>query len=142
MIRTRDLCVPNAALYQTEPRLVLSSANPTLILYIIIFKTSRYFEDFLRQRIYPGLLFRQHLAFTAKCVRKCSITKPKSVCEANLRWIWACYWNGVNSNSIQLLFTRRFYSTGAPLVIYTAKDRKETFALCEVLSSLVRLRLD
>ena len=43
------------------------------------------------------LLFRQHLAFTAKCVRKCSIVKPKSICEANLGWILACYWNGVNS---------------------------------------------
>ena len=44
------------------------------------------------------LLFRQSLAFTAKGVRKRSITKPKSICEANLRWILARYWNGVNSN--------------------------------------------
>ena len=44
------------------------------------------------------LLFRQPLAFTAKGVRKCSITKQKSICEANLRWIFARYWNGVNSN--------------------------------------------
>ena len=43
--------------------------------------------------------FIQALAFTAKGVRKCSITKPKSICEANLRWILACYWNGVNSNN-------------------------------------------
>ena len=22
----------------------------------------------------------------------------KSICEANFAWIFACYWNGVNSN--------------------------------------------
>ena len=45
------------------------------------------------------LLFRQPLAFTAKGVRKRNITNPKSICEANLKWILACYWNGVNSNN-------------------------------------------
>jgi hypothetical protein len=24
--------------------------------------------------------------------------KQKSICEANFAWIFACYWNGVNSN--------------------------------------------
>ena len=46
------------------------------------------------------LLFRRPLAFTAKGVRKCSITKQKSICKANLRWIFARYWNGVNSNGL------------------------------------------
>ena len=36
--------------------------------------------------------------YSAKCVRKCSLVKQKSICEANLGWIFACYWNGVNSN--------------------------------------------
>ena len=45
-----------------------------------------------------GLLFIQHLAFTDKCVRKSSLVKQKSICEANLGWIFAGYWNGVNSN--------------------------------------------
>ena len=35
----------------------------------------------------------------------------------------------------------RFHLAKAPLVTYTVKDRKETFALSEVFSSLVRLRL-
>ena len=48
------------------------------------------------------LLFRQPLAFTAKGVQKRNITKQKSICEANLRWIFARYWNGVNSNSKSL----------------------------------------
>ena len=30
------------------------------------------------------LLFTQHLAFTVKCVRKCSLVKQKSICKANL----------------------------------------------------------
>ena len=47
------------------------------------------------------LLFTQHLAFTAKRVRKCSIVKQKSICEANLGRIFARYWNGVNSNEIR-----------------------------------------
>ena len=42
----------------------------------------------------------QPLAFTAKGVLKYSITKQKSICEANLRWIFARYWNGVNSNGL------------------------------------------
>ena len=52
-------------------------------------------EEFLELR------FRQPLAFTAKGVRKRSITKTKSICEANLRWILDCYWNGVNSNFLE-----------------------------------------
>ena len=49
------------------------------------------------------LVFRQLLAFTAKSVRKCSITKQKSICEANLRWIFVRYWNEVNSNKCNIL---------------------------------------
>ena len=26
------------------------------------------------------------------------LEKQKSICEANFAWIFACYWNGVNSN--------------------------------------------
>ncbi len=44
------------------------------------------------------LLFTQDLAFTAKSVRKRSSNKQKSICEANFAWIFACYWNGANSN--------------------------------------------
>ncbi len=44
------------------------------------------------------LLFTQLLAFTAKGVKKCGIIKQKSICEANLRWIFASYWNRVDSN--------------------------------------------
>ena len=47
-------------------------------------------------KIVLELLFTQHLAFTAKCVRKCSLVKQKSICEANLGWIFARYWNEVN----------------------------------------------
>ena len=54
-------------------------------------------------KIVLELLFTQHLAFTAKCVRKCSLVKQKSICEANLGWIFARYWNGVNSNNYVLL---------------------------------------
>ena len=46
------------------------------------------------------LLFTQDLASTAKFVRKRSGCKQKSICEANFAWIFACYWNGVNSNEI------------------------------------------
>ena len=53
--------------------------------------------DDVQEKVYM-VLFRQPLAFTAKGVGKRSITKPKSICEAKLRWILACYWNGVNSN--------------------------------------------
>jgi hypothetical protein len=26
------------------------------------------------------------------------LEKQKSICEANFAWIFACYWNGMNSN--------------------------------------------
>ncbi len=26
----------------------------------------------------------------------------KSICEANFAWIFACYWNGVNSNLVPI----------------------------------------
>ncbi len=52
-------------------------------------------------KIVLELLFTQHLAFTAKCVRKCSLVKQKSICEANLGWIFARYWNEVNSNVLE-----------------------------------------
>ena len=61
----------------------------------------KYFGKKILEKVTVQLLFRQSLAFTAKDVRKRSITKPKSICEANLRWILACYWNGVNSNTVQ-----------------------------------------
>lgn len=44
------------------------------------------------------LLFTQHLAFTAKCVRKCGMDKQNSICEAKFEWNFVRYWNGVNSN--------------------------------------------
>ena len=52
----------------------------------------------MKQKEQWTLLFRQPLAFTVKGVRRRSITKQKSICEANVRWIFARYWNGVNSN--------------------------------------------
>ena len=48
--------------------------------------------------ILKKLLFTQTLAFTAKVVRKGRIMRKKSICEANLVWIFAGYWNGVNRN--------------------------------------------
>ena len=44
------------------------------------------------------LLFTQTLAFTAKGVRKCRITRQKSICEVNLVWIFVGYWNEENCN--------------------------------------------
>ena len=43
-------------------------------------------------------IFAAGVAFAAKGVRKCSITKQKSICEANLGWIFAHYRNAVSSN--------------------------------------------
>ena len=55
-----------------------------------------FFSITIKEKIW--LLFTQDLAFTAKSVRKRSGNKQKSICEANFAWIFACYWNGVNSN--------------------------------------------
>ena len=37
---------------------------------------------------------QQEYAFTADSVKKCSMTKQKSVCEANLGWIFARNYEG------------------------------------------------
>ena len=75
-----------------------------------------------------SLLFIQPLAFTAKSVRKRSITKPKSICKANLRWILACYWNGVNSNNSSAINVK---STSYSVEMLSP-DLRETFVLNEV----------
>ena len=78
----------------------LSSKNGWIVRNILSKNLQLYYNKANRFSRSIALLFRQHLAFTAKCVKKCSIAKPKSICEANSGWILACYWDEVNSNSI------------------------------------------
>lgn len=52
------------------------------------------------KRIKTDILYRllvtiqQEDAFTAYSVRRCSMNKQKSICEANLEWIFVCNYEG------------------------------------------------
>ena len=41
-----------------------------------------------------SVIIQQEYAFTADSVRKCIIIKQKSICKANLGWIFACNYEG------------------------------------------------
>ena len=51
------------------------------------------------KRVYSALLFTgQECAKLRIPWENVQLEKQKSICEANFAWIFACYWNGVNSN--------------------------------------------
>ena len=53
------------------------------------------------KRVYSALLFTgQECAELRIPWENVQLEKQKSICEANFAWIFACYWNAVNSNNI------------------------------------------
>ena len=53
---------------------------------------------------------------------------PKSICEANLRWILACYWNGVNSNENGTKEGWNKKAFGWPMLVATKNVPKTIYA--------------
>ncbi len=52
------------------------------------------------KRVYSALLFTgQECAELRIPWENVQLEKQKSICEANFAWIFACCWNGVNSNN-------------------------------------------
>ena len=55
----------------------------------------------LRRVVLSKYSFNQAYAFTADAVRKCLFCKQKSMCEANLRWISVCNYEGTEQLQLE-----------------------------------------